>query len=128
MDTEGKNEKINSFTDLNAWKFAHELVILIYKLTQNFPKQEIFGLISQMRRSASSVSSNIAEGFSRNTSKDKTQFYSIAQGSLTELQDQLLISRDIGYISEKKFDDLSEKTITVHKLTNGLIKSAQSRF
>jgi len=81
-----------------------------------------------MRRSASSISSNIAEGFSRNTSKDKTQFYSIAQGSLTELQDQLLISKDIGYLENAKFNDLSQKTITIHKLINGLIRSARSRF
>lgn len=125
---EKRQDKIHSFTDLNAWKYAHELVLDIYKITKDFPKEEIFGLVSQMRRSAVSVSSNIAEGFSRNTFKDKAQFYSIAQGSLTELQNQLLISRDIVYSNNEEFEDLSQKTVLIHKLINGLIKSARSRF
>lgn len=89
--------KIKSFTDLNAFKEAHKLALLIYKTTKYFPKEEKFSLIDQMRRAAISITSNIAEGFSRNTIKDKCQFYTLAQGSLSELQSQLLLAKDLGY-------------------------------
>lgn len=101
-------DKIKSFTDLIAWKEAHKLVLMIYKTSNSFPKSEVFGLTSQIRRSSVSVSSNIAEGFSRNYAKDKLQFYYIAQGSLTEVQDQLLVARDIHYIDKMKFGELAE--------------------
>ena len=89
----------------------------------DFPVQEQFGLTSQMRRSAVSVTSNIAEGFSRQTTNDKLHFYSIALGSLTELQNQLLIARDVGYIQIDELPKLADKSIVTHKLINGLIKS-----
>lgn len=112
--------KIKSFTDLYAWKEGHRLVLMIYKMTEDFPKREVFGLTSQLRRSAVSVTSNIAEGFSRNTNKDKYQFYIIAQGSLTELQNQLLVARDIGYIKNGEFKIVADQTVTTNKLLNGL--------
>lgn len=90
-------DKIHSFTDLNAWKEGHKLVLIAYSLIRSFPKEERYGLCDQMRRSAVSITSNIAEGFSRGTNKDKTQFYYVAMGSLTELQNQMIISRDVGY-------------------------------
>lgn len=114
--------KIKSFTDLNAWREGHKLVLMIYKVTKEFPREEMFGLISQMRRAAVSVTSDIAEGFSRNTAKDKCQFYSIAHGSLTELQNQLIIARDIKYISKEDFSKIAQQTIVVHKLITGLKK------
>jgi four helix bundle protein len=114
------NNKIRSFTDLNAWKEAHKLALMIYKTTENFPGKENFGLVSQMRRSAVSISSNIAEGFSRATAKDKYQFYSIAQGSLTELQNQLLIAKDVGYMLKDEFDEIARQTVVANKLINGL--------
>src|SRR3989344_8161391 len=128
MNQELKTEiKIKSFTDLYVWKEAHKLVIMIYKVTKIFPKEEQFGLTNQIRRAAVSVTSNIAEGFSRNTFKDKTQFYSIALGSLTETQNQLLIARDIGYIENKIFQELGNQTVTVSKLCNGLLKSKRAK-
>ncbi|MDD2730760.1 MAG: four helix bundle protein [Candidatus Portnoybacteria bacterium] len=123
---ESKN-KIKSFTDLFAWQKGHELVVTIYEKTDKFPNKEIFGLTNQMRRAAISITSNIAEGFSRNTSKDKYQFYSIAQGSLTELQNQLLISRDVGYLSKELFEELMEQTIIVNKLIYGLKRIKYSK-
>lgn len=117
--------KIRLFTDLNTWKEAHTLVLLIYKITRSFPKEEIFSLISQMRRCVVSITSNIAEGFSRQSYKEKVQFYSMALGSTTELQNQLLIARDIGYITEKVYNEIEDKTVMVHKLLNGLIRSSK---
>lgn len=127
MNYESSTEKIKSFTDLNAWKEAHKLVITIYTLTKNFPKDELFGLTNQIRRAAVSITSNIAEGFSRNTFKDKTQFYSIALGSLTEVQNQLLVARDVGYIENKIFQKVGEQTVVVSKLCNGLLKSNRAK-
>jgi four helix bundle protein len=112
--------KITSFTDLHAWQEGHRLVLLIYEITNKFPKDEIFSLISQMRRAAISITSNIAEGFGRNTIKDKIQFYCIAYGSLTELQNQLVIARDLKYLDNKKFNSIANQTIVVAKLINGL--------
>ncbi|OGZ55022.1 MAG: four helix bundle protein [Candidatus Ryanbacteria bacterium RIFCSPLOWO2_02_FULL_45_11c] len=117
---------MQSFTDLEAWKRGHALTLEIYKITKTFPKEELFGLTSQIRRSALSITSNIAEGFSRKSSKEKIQFYFIALGSTTELQNQLLLSRDIGYIEKATFSQIANITIEVHKMINGLIKSAQN--
>jgi len=117
--------KIKSFTDLNSWKKSHELVLEIYKITKLFPKDEVFGLTSQIKRSSISITSNLAEGFSRQSYKDKIKFYFIAQGSLTELQNQLLIARDVGYINNNLFQNIADKTVISHKLINGLIKKSK---
>lgn len=90
---------IRTFKELDAWKIGHEFVLTVYSLTKSFPKEEIFGLTSQLRRCAVSITSNIAEGFSRQSFKEKIQFYSISLGSLTESQNQLTIAKDIGYLS-----------------------------
>lgn len=118
---------IQTFFDLETWKRGHHLVLQIYKLTKQFPKEELFGLIMQMRRCAVSITSNIAEGFSRQSYGEKVQFYSMAQGSVTELQNQLVISRDVGYISNQEYERIFEITIHVHKLLNGLIKSSKAK-
>jgi len=119
-------DKIKSFTDLNAWKEGHKLVLITYKETKEFPKDELFGLTSQLRRSAVSITSNIAEGFSRKSYKEKINFYFIALGSVTELQNQFLIARDVGYIEENLFQEIARQTIEVHKIINGLIKSSKN--
>jgi len=119
------NEKIRSFADLVAWQEAHRLVIIIYRITSDFPKEEIFGLVSQMRRAAISVSSNIAEGFGRETNKDKCHFYVMARTSVVEIQNQLLVARDVGRLNQKNFDLAASQTIKVHKLINGLIKKVK---
>ena len=116
-------EKIRSFTDLIVWRKGHQLVIAIYKVTDRFPIKEIFGLVNQMRRCVVSITSNIAEGFSRQGIKEKIQFYYIALGSVTELQNQLLVARDVSYLPKEKFDELAKQTVEVNKLINGLIKS-----
>lgn len=118
--------KIKDFTDLEAWKESHEVVLEIYKITSTFPKDERFGLVDQMRRAAVSVTSNIAEGFSRYSKNDKAHFYTIATGSITELQNQLIISKDLKYITAQQHKILHEKLVKAHKLSNGLIKSVRS--
>lgn len=119
-------KKIESFTDLVVWKEAHGLVLSVYLFTKSFPKEEMFGLVSQMRRSAVSITSNIAEGFSRQSYKEKIQFYYIARGSLTELQNQLLIARDVKYLPQEVFKESAEKSVQVLKIMNGLIKASKN--
>lgn len=118
-------EKAKSFTDLLVWKEAHKLALTVYRITDKFPNKEIYTLVSQMRRCGISVSSNIAEGFTRHNRKEKIQFYYMALASLTELQNQLLISRDVGYIEQKEFAQIAEQSVLVGKLLNGLIRAVQ---
>ncbi|RJQ36298.1 four helix bundle protein [Candidatus Microgenomates bacterium] len=117
---------IKSFTDLYAWQEGHKLVLLIYKATKTFPADERFGITDQMRRCVVSITSNIAEGFSRKSKKEKAQFFYMALGSLTELQNHLLIARDVGYFSKELFHELAGNTVVVSKLINGLIKSCRN--
>ena len=115
---------IKKFTDLEAWKINHALVILIYKITKSFPKDELFGLVSQMRRAAVSITSNIAEGFGRGSKVDKVRFYQISRGSLYELESQILILRDVNYISDKLCQELLDRITECTKIIHGLIRSA----
>lgn len=112
-----------SFTDLIAWQEGHKLVLAIYAKTKDFPKEEIFGLVNQLRRAAVSITSNTAEGFNRKTEKDKLHFYTMAIGSVGEVQNQLLIARDVQYLKQENFSKLAEQSVTVHKLLTGLMKS-----
>lgn len=121
------NTKVINFSDLTAWQIGHKVILKIYAETKKFPKEEQFGLISQLRRAAVSITSNIAEGFSRSTAKDKIYFYTIALGSLTEVQNQLLIAKDLGYLEKEQYTEVTEELIQVQKMLHGLIKSARSR-
>jgi len=122
----GNVTKIQSFTDLTSWKEGHALVLNIYHVTSKFPNHQTYSLTNQMQRASVSITSNIAEGFSRRTRKDKVQFYYMALGSTTEIQNQLVIARDLGYLKNELFQSIAQQTILVHKLVNGLIKSATS--
>ncbi len=117
MDT-----KIKNFTDLLAWQEGHKLVLLLYNITSKFPQREIYSLTDQMRRCATSVTSNIAEGFARQGKKEKIQFYYIALGSITELENQLLIAKDLSYIQINEFQKIMEVLAGTQKLISGLIK------
>jgi four helix bundle protein len=121
-----ENKKVVSFTDLIAWQEAHKLVITIYKISKQLPKTESYILIDQMKRCVVSISSNIAEGFSRKSKKEKNQFYYTSLGSVTELQNQLLIAKDLSYMTKEVFYEVANQTIIVHKLSNGLLKSSQN--
>ena len=117
---------MKSFTDLTTWQEGHRLVLAVYGATKSFPKEEQFGLTSQIRRAAVSITSNIAEGFSRSTLADKSHFYIMAYGSLTELQNQLLIARDVNYITAEVFAKIADRSVATQKLISGLIRSIKS--
>lgn len=116
-------EEIRHFSQLIVWQKSNDLVIKIYQLTKNFPKDEIFGLTSQIRRAATSITCNIAEGWGRFHYKEKIRFYYIARGSNTEVQNLLILSYKLGYISEKDYNELKLLVYEGYKLLNGLIKS-----
>ena len=99
----------------------------IYKLTNNFPKEEKYSLADQLRRASVSITSNISEGFYRRTSVDKSHFYYISLGSLAEIQNQLILSRDLNYLSNDLFQKLGRESVEIHKLINGLIKSSSTK-
>jgi len=114
---------INHFTQIECWKLGRLLSYNVYKLTEVYPKTEIFGLTSQMRRSAISVPANIAEGFKRKGVRDKLRFYNIADASLAELQTYFYLSSDLGYISIKDRDELMSKSEKVGRVLGGWILS-----
>lgn len=124
MANEGK---LKTFTDLKAWQEGHRLVVDIYEVTKLFPKEEVYGLTSQMRRSAISVTSNIAEGFSRDSYADKTHFYVMSHGSLTELENQLIIAKDVGYLRIGDFETLLVQLTLVYRIISGLIRATKER-
>lgn len=101
-------------------------MVLVYALTKKLPRDEQFGLTSQMRRAAISITSNVAEGFGRKTAKDKEHFYVIAYGSLTELENQLLIAKELGYISDTDFRKTTVQLTSVAQLLNGLLRTHRS--
>ena len=108
--------------DLECWKCGIELVTEIYKMTSNFPKEEIYCLTNQLKRAAISIPSNIAEGAARNTGKEFVQFLYISLGSCSELETQLIISNNLKYINKNTFDNTIDLIIQVKKLIYGLIK------
>lgn len=121
-----KNGKIQTFTDLNVWKEGHKLVVMIYQLTKTFPKSETYSLVDQMRRAAASITANIAEGFGRQTYREKLQYYYMAQGSLIELKNFILIAKDVNYLNKNDFNSLVEQANLTHKLLQGLIQKTKS--
>lgn len=107
---------------LIVWQKSHELVLKIYKITENFPKEELFGLTSQIRRAAVSIPSNIVEGKARGSNNEYNRFLLIARGSLEEVKYQLLLARDLKYISDEKYNSTLELAKDVGRLLSGMIK------
>ncbi len=117
-------ESITSFTQLITWQKARSLAVQVYKVANSMPTTERYGIVSQLQRASVSIAANIAEGFSRSTSKNKIQFYRVAIGSLTEVQSHLYIANDLDYLSGKDLDRLIKDSIEVQKMINGMIKTA----
>lgn len=111
---------LKSFKDLIVWQKAHQLVLKIYKTTKSFPKEETYGITSQIRRSAISVAANIAEGFKKRGKKDKVRFFNIAEGSLEETKCYLLLAHDLEYADTSNFEELTDE---VGKLLTSYSKS-----
>jgi four helix bundle protein len=114
---------VKNYSELLAWQRAMDLVESVYKVTQTFPREELYGLTSQIRRAVVSIPSNIAEGQGRGPTKEFTHHLAIAYGSLCEVQTQLLIAKRLGLINEQSFQALFELSQEVARLTNGLINS-----
>lgn len=117
--------KINKFTDLDAWKETHKLTLLVYKVTQTFPKSELYGLVSQLRRAVVSIESCIAEGFSRYHYKDRLNFYYDARGSVGEVQSEILDAKDLDFTKNDDFQRVFDQAEKVGVILGGLIRSTE---
>ncbi len=114
---------MNDYKNLKVWQKSVDLVEAIYSLTKSFPKDELFGLTSQIRRSSVSIVSNIAEGSGRNSNKEFLNFLSISHGSSYELETQLLIAHRVGYLSQTDYQNFTNDLIEIQKMNSGLKKS-----
>ena len=117
---------IKHFRDLIVWQKAHELTLLVYKYPDTFPSKEQFSLTDQMRRASISIGSNIAEGFSRLSLPDKVHFFSMAKGSLTELENQVYVARDVGYLDNKTVNLLENTILDEGRLLTAIMKSTRN--
>ncbi len=117
-----EKSKIKSFRDLDVWKLGMEIVTEVYELTKSLPKEEAYGLVSQMRRAAISIASNIAEGFNRYHNKEYKQFLYIALGSCAELETQVEVCRLLAYIDQETRDKLIDQFDHEGRMINNLIK------
>ena len=114
--------------DLNVWQESIALVTLIYEKTKSFPKDELFSLTSQIRRCAVSIPSNISEGAARESNKEFIRFLYISQGSITELDTQLLIANNLNFLSKEDYINLDEKLVSIRKMLAGLIKFRKGSY
>jgi len=115
--------KVKHYQELIVWQKAMDLVEEVYTLSRNFPREEVYGLTSQLRRAAVSIPSNIAEGQGRRTTPDFLRHLSIAYGSLRELETQILIASRLNYLAQAKCQDVLNLTAEVGRLLNGLVSS-----
>ena len=122
VEKRGMAGKIRTYRDLDIWKAGIQLVKDVYKLTEQFPKQEVYGLVSQMRRAGVSIPSNVAEGFRRYHNREYKQFLYISLGSCAELETQATIARELAYISEDKETALLEKLDHISRMISNLVK------
>ena len=114
---------VTDYTQLETWQRAMDLAEAVHALTKAYPRHELYGLVSQTRRSAVSVPSNIAEGQGRGSSREFVRFLAVARGSLSELQTQIMLAQRFGYVEVKQASALIEQSWTVGRLLNGLIRA-----
>lgn len=113
---------MHNYKKLDVWNKAVDFATQIYSVTKNFPKEEVYGLTSQLRRASVSISSNISEGAGRNSDKEFRQFLNISFGSCSEIETQLIISYKLGYLSKDDFTSLLEEVISIQKIIYKLIQ------
>ncbi len=119
--------RIKSYKELIVWNKSMSLVVLVYENTKQFPKDELYGLTSQIRRAAISIPSNIAEGYGRSSRKDYCQFLHIARGSTFELETQLRIACNLNYMDSLKVDKIMDTVIEISKMLNSMIKKLDAK-
>lgn len=117
------DSKITSFENLIVWQKSQDLAVLVYKVSKHFPQDERFALTDQIRRAASSVSANIAEGFGRRSQKDKLHFYTMSYGSLLETKNFIYLAERLSYIDQDSLDTVLIATTDCQKLLNALMRS-----
>ena len=117
-----------NFKTLKVWELTHKITLDVYKLTSSFPKEEIYGLTLQMRRSSSSIPTNIAEGCGRSSDLELSRFLVIAMGSASELEYQLILSLDLKYIEEDQYKTINTELIQAKKMLNAFIKKINERI
>ncbi len=113
---------LEKWRKLDVWFEAHKLVLQVYKITEDFPKSELYGLVSQMRRAAVSIVANMVEGTKRKTPKDRKHFYVMSDTSLEELKYYFILTFNLKYIDQDKASELTEKARKIGRMLNGLIK------
>ena len=116
---------MKDFKELRVWSEAHRLKLLVYRKTRAFPREEMYGLTSQMRRSAASIPANVAEGCGRRSDGEFTRFLQIARGSASELEYHLLLSHDLGILADEGFEELRNKLIEVQRMLTALVQRVQ---
>jgi four helix bundle protein len=116
---------VHDFRDLKVWTRAHELTVGIYRTTREFPREELFGLTSQLRRAASSIGANIAEGCGRRSDGDLTRFLHIARGSAVELENHVLLARDLDYLGTPKCDEFVKRADEIQRMLTAFIQQVQ---
>lgn len=121
-----ENRKINSFEQLEVWQESQNLAVFVYKITKSFPSDELFAITNQLRRAASSISANIAEGFGRMSVKDKTHFYTMAYGSLLEVKNFLYLSNKLNYLTDQNLQNALLRCTSCQKLIIASKKSIAS--
>ena len=123
----GSSEVLKNYKELQVWQKGYQLCLRLYKITKKFPKEEHYGLISQIRRAAVSVPSNIAEGYGRKTTPDYLRSLYIAYGSNCELETQIMLSRDLDYIPSNDSEKLLNDIRDVERMLKALIKSLENK-
>jgi four helix bundle protein len=122
---ENQRDAAKSFQELLVWQKAHQLVLAVYRLTDAFPKHELFALTSQLRRAAVSIPANVAEGFRRRGLKDKIRFFNIAEGSLEEVQYYFILAKDLGYADTNL---ITEQANEVSRLLDSYSRTMRARL
>ena len=117
---------MKDFQKLRVWNEAHQLTIQVYTITKKFPSDERFGLVSQLRRAASSIGSNLAEGCGRNSDKELARFVSIAQGSAFEVRYQMILAKDLGYLSPMEFGNIESQLLSISRMLTSFHQTLKS--
>jgi four helix bundle protein len=118
---------VKDFKELRVWSKAHELTMLVYKLTRAFPRDEVYGLTSQVRRSAASIGANIAEGCGRRSDGEMARFLQIARGSASETEYHLLLAKDLGFLQQSDFQTAEQSVVAVQRMLTALVQKVQPR-